>query len=129
MAMFGGSGVAVGIGAGEGEGVGAGLATAAPQHSAASNDTSKKICFKMSSLSSFRLARRKRLGLRDCHACAFACVTNSVSAGTMAKRSPTTSRSANSPIGTPASRLIATMVPALCMPTLCWIAPEIPTAK
>ena len=41
-------------------------------------------------------------------------------------RSPTTPRSANSKIGAFGSLLIATIVPELCMPTLCWIAPEMP---
>src|SRR6266540_2388214 len=43
-------------------------------------------------------------------------------------RSPTTPRSANSKIGAFPSLLIATTTPELCIPTLCWIAPEMPTA-
>src|SRR5215203_27565 len=53
---------------------------------------------------------------------------NSVSFGTISCRSPTTPRSLNSKIGAFASLLIATITPAPCMPTLCWIAPEIPQA-
>ena len=54
--------------------------------------------------------------------------TSSVSFGTIVCRSPTTPRSANSKIGAFGSLLIATIVFELCMPTLCWIAPEIPQA-
>ncbi len=54
--------------------------------------------------------------------------TSSVSLGTIACRSPTTDRSAYSKIGAFGSLLIATTVPELCIPTLCWIAPEIPAA-
>ena len=48
--------------------------------------------------------------------------------GDDANASPTTSRSENSAIGAAASLLIATIVPDARMPTLCWIAPEMPTA-
>ena len=54
--------------------------------------------------------------------------TSSVSLGTISCTSPTTPRSLNSKIGAFASLLIATIVPELCMPTLCWIAPEMPRA-
>src|SRR5205814_7372583 len=54
--------------------------------------------------------------------------TSSVSLGTISFRSPTTARSAYSKIGACGSLLIATITPEPCMPTLCWIAPEIPTA-
>ena len=54
--------------------------------------------------------------------------TSSVSFGTIACRSPTTPRSANSKMGAFGSLLIATIVFELCIPTLCWIAPEIPQA-
>ena len=54
--------------------------------------------------------------------------TSSVSLGTIWCRSPTTPRSQKSKIGAFASLLIATIVPDPCMPTLCWIAPEIPHA-
>ena len=53
---------------------------------------------------------------------------NSVSLGTIWWRSPTTPRSENSKIGAFGSLLIATITFELCMPTLCWIAPEIPQA-
>src|SRR5204862_1679770 len=53
----------------------------------------------------------------------------SVSLGTILCRSPTTPRSANSKIGAFWSLLIATMFSELCMPTLCWIAPEMPSAR
>ncbi len=54
--------------------------------------------------------------------------TSSVSFGTTWCRSPTTPRSLNSKMGAFASLLIATITFELCMPTLCWIAPEIPQA-
>ena len=38
-------------------------------------------------------------------------------------------RSENSKIGAFESLLIATMFSELCMPTLCWIAPEMPAAR
>src|SRR6478672_6611700 len=69
--------------------------------------------------------RRRELG-RACHD--VRCFTSSVSFGTISFRSPTTPRSANSKIGAFASLLIAMIVPELCMPTLCWIAPEMPSA-
>ena len=56
------------------------------------------------------------------------CFTSSVSFGTISCTSPTTPRSQNSKIGAFGSLLIATTVPEPCMPTLCWIAPEIPQA-
>src|SRR5439155_6854016 len=56
------------------------------------------------------------------------CLTNSVSFGTISCTSPTTPRSENSKIGAFGSLLIATITPELCIPTLCWIAPEIPHA-
>src|SRR6185312_8785304 len=54
--------------------------------------------------------------------------TSSVSFGRISFRSPTTPRSAYSKIGAFGSLLIATISAELCMPTLCWIAPEMPTA-
>src|SRR3989440_184025 len=53
--------------------------------------------------------------------------TSSVSFGTISWRSPTTPRSAYSKIGAFGSLLIATTTFDPCMPTLCWIAPEMPT--
>src|SRR5205085_7122380 len=53
--------------------------------------------------------------------------TSSVSFGTISWRSPTTPRSAYSKIGAFGSLLIATTTFEPCMPTLCWIAPEMPT--
>ena len=44
-------------------------------------------------------------------------------------RSPTTIRSAKSAIGASGSRLTATIVDAVCMPTLCWMAPLMPSAR
>ena len=70
--------------------------------------------------------RRREVGGTRAHAPrAF---TSSVSRGTIWCRSPTTPRSAYSKMGAFGSLLMATMVPAACMPTLCWIAPEIPQA-
>src|SRR3954467_6441931 len=54
--------------------------------------------------------------------------TSSVSFGTISCTSPTTPRSEYSKIGAFGSLLIATITPELCIPTLCWIAPEIPHA-
>jgi len=53
----------------------------------------------------------------------------SVSFGRILLRSPTMPRSLNSKIGAFASLLIATMFSEDCMPTLCWIAPEMPAAR
>ena len=50
-------------------------------------------------------------------------------AGPTSNRSPTTTRSANSAIGASGSRLTATIVSAVCIPTLCWIAPAMPSAR
>ena len=54
--------------------------------------------------------------------------TSSVSFGTIWCRSPTTPMSQKSKIGAFGSLLIATIVPEPCIPTLCWIAPEMPHA-
>src|SRR4029077_15755202 len=51
---------------------------------------------------------------------------SAVSFGTMVNRSPTTKRSANSPIGASGSLLIASTFSAVCIPTRCWIAPLMP---
>ena len=59
----------------------------------------------------------------------FFAFTASVSLGTILLRSPTMPRSENSKIGAFESLLIATMFSELCMPTLCWIAPEMPAAR
>src|SRR5215212_6407138 len=55
--------------------------------------------------------------------------TASVSFGRILLRSPTTPRSENSKIGAFGSLLIATMFSEFCIPTLCWIAPEMPAAR
>ena len=55
-------------------------------------------------------------------------LTSWVSLGTMSCRSPTTPTSAYSKMGAFGSLLMATIVPEACIPTLCWIAPEIPQA-
>src|SRR4029077_4269292 len=60
---------------------------------------------------------------------AFLALTASVSFGRILLRSPTMPRSENSKIGALASLLIATMFSEDCMPTLCWIAPEMPAAR
>ena len=54
--------------------------------------------------------------------------TSSVSLGTISCTSPTTARSEYSKIGAFGSLLMATIVPDPCIPTLCWIAPEMPHA-
>src|SRR5438132_872983 len=58
----------------------------------------------------------------------FFAFTASVSLGRILFRSPTIPRSENSKMGAFASLLIATMFSEDCIPTLCWIAPEIPAA-
>src|SRR5439155_9194102 len=78
-----------------------------------------------------RLARppRRQVPRRDRpHYPAFLARTSSASLGTTWCKSPTTPRSENSKIGAFASLLIATITFEPCMPTLCWIAPEIPQA-
>ena len=59
----------------------------------------------------------------------FLALIASVSLGTILCRSPTTPRSENSKIGAFWSLLIARMFSELCIPTLCWIAPEMPAAR
>src|SRR5205807_9667217 len=54
--------------------------------------------------------------------------TSSVSFGTISWTSPTTPRSLNSKMGALGSLLMATIVPELCIPTLCRMAPELPSA-
>src|SRR6266540_1293849 len=75
-----------------------------------------------------RLAQAERWRILGRARHALRCFTSSVSFGTISFRSPTTPRSANSKIGAFPSLLIATTTPELCIPTLCWIAPETPTA-
>src|SRR3954469_21777716 len=65
----------------------------------------------------------------DAHYDPFFAFTASVSFGRILWRSPTTPRSENSKIGAFWSLLIATMFSELCMPTLCWMAPEMPAAR
>ena len=72
--------------------------------------------------------RRRELARSDAHE-PFLAFTASVSFGTILLRSPTMPRSENSKIGAFGSLLIATMFSELCIPTLCWIAPEIPAAR
>ncbi len=74
-----------------------------------------------------RGTKRRRKICRPGHE-ALRALTSSVSFGTTSCTSPTTPRSENSKIGAFESLLIATITPELCMPTLCWIAPEIPHA-
>ena len=59
----------------------------------------------------------------------FLALIASVSLGMILCRSPTTPRSQNSKIGAFGSLLIARMFSEVCIPTLCWIAPEIPAAR
>src|SRR5262249_33661717 len=70
--------------------------------------------------------RRREVGGPDAHD--RRARTSSVSFGTIACRSPMTPRSENSKIGAFGSLLIETIVLDPCMPTLCWIAPEMPSA-
>src|SRR5918912_496083 len=55
-------------------------------------------------------------------------LSSSVSCGTMVLRSPTMPRSAKVKMGASGSLLMAMIVSAFCIPTLCWMAPEMPTA-
>jgi hypothetical protein len=59
----------------------------------------------------------------------FRALIASVSLGRILFRSPTIPRSENSKMGAFASLLIATMFSEDCIPTLCWIAPEMPAAR
>src|SRR5437868_4109300 len=61
------------------------------------------------------------------HALAF--FTSSMRGGTISNRLPTTPKSAISKIGASESLLIAMMERAPFMPTICWIAPLIPSAR
>ena len=74
--------------------------------------------------------RRRELDRRGAHQWIqpFFALTASVSLGMILLRSPTMPRSENSKIGAFGSLLIATMFSEDCMPTLCWIAPEMPAA-
>ena len=72
-----------------------------------------------------RLKRRRELRGPDAHA-PLRARTSSVSFGTTSLTSPTTARSANSKMGAFGSLLIATITFEDCIPTLCWIAPEMP---
>ena len=72
--------------------------------------------------------RRRVLGGDGRPLAPFLARTSSVSFGTTWCRSPTTPRSLNSKIGAFPSLLIATITFEPCMPTLCWIAPEMPQA-
>src|SRR6266702_3663896 len=72
-------------------------------------------------------AKRRRKVCRPAHPALHA-LTSSVNFGTTSCTSPTTPRSENSKIGAFGSLLIATMTPELCIPTLCWMAPEMPHA-
>ena len=74
-----------------------------------------------------RRAQRRRVVGRPRHQLLRA-RTSSVSFGTIWFRSPTTPMSQNSKMGAFGSLLTATIVPDDCMPTLCWIAPEMPQA-
>src|SRR3954468_23876141 len=76
-----------------------------------------------------RLDRRRILERLNRHYEPFLALIASVSLGTILCRSPTTPRSENSKIGAFWSLLIARMFSEFCMPTLCWIAPEIPSAR
>ncbi len=76
-----------------------------------------------------RVDRRRELDRCDRHQPPLRAFTASVSFGTILLRSPTMPRSENSKIGALASLLIATMFSEPCIPTLCWIAPEMPAAR
>jgi hypothetical protein len=81
-------------------------------------------------LETFRVAGRpKRRSQRAHRSYPFAFFTSSISAGTMSNKFPTMAQSAISKIGASESLLIATMLFEPFMPTRCWIAPEIPSAR
>ena len=71
--------------------------------------------------------RRRKLDRRRAHQAFFA-FTASTSFGMILLRSPTMPRSENSKIGAFGSLLMAMMFSEDCIPTLCWIAPEMPAA-
>src|SRR6266581_3856547 len=73
-------------------------------------------------------AREGRREVRSARHADLRWFTSSVSFGTISCTSPTTPRSLNSKIGAFGSLLTATITLELCMPTLCWIAPEMPSA-
>src|SRR5207247_4415368 len=77
-------------------------------------------------LAGARCARRAAVELRPYPF--FLALTAAVSAGTILSASPTTPRSAIFMIGASASLLMAMMTFEVFMPTVCCIAPEIPTA-
>src|SRR6185437_5761681 len=74
-----------------------------------------------------RAERRREVRGTNAHDPLFS-LTSSVSLGTISCTSPTTARSEYSKIGAFGSLLMATIVPDPCIPTLCWIAPEMPHA-
>src|SRR5262249_44820137 len=76
-----------------------------------------------------RIERRRKLSRLDWHYEPFLALIASVTLGTILWRSPTTPRSENSKIGAFWSLLIARMFSEFCIPTLCWIAPEMPSAR
>jgi hypothetical protein len=59
----------------------------------------------------------------------FAFFTSSISGGTISNRLPTAATSAISKMGASASLLMATMVREPFMPTMCWMAPLMPSAR
>ncbi len=75
-------------------------------------------------------AERRRVvrGADRGHGYALRARTSSVSLGAIWVRSPITPRSAKSKMGAFGSLLTATIVPELCIPTLCWMAPLMPSA-
>ena len=75
-------------------------------------------------------AERRRVvrGADRGHGYALRARTSSVSLGAIWVRSPITPRSAKSKMGAFGSLLTATIVPEPCIPTLCWMAPLMPSA-
>src|SRR5438270_12946828 len=61
------------------------------------------------------------------HALAF--LISSISGGTISNKLPTTPKSAISNIGASASLLMAMIVRAPFIPTMCWMAPLMPSAR
>jgi len=59
---------------------------------------------------------------------AFRACRAAISCGTTVKTSPTTPKSAMSKMGASPSLFTATIVLAVCIPALCWMAPEMPRA-
>jgi hypothetical protein len=114
--MFGGSGLAVGNAEGDGDGDGVDLLP--PNKPACAAGV---VAAKAATVPATTMSERMRRFIIPYVAYddALADSSSFVNSGTIANASPTTSKSENSPMAAEASLLIATIVPAERMPTLC----------